>query len=157
VLRKFYLSFCFNSYFFSSRFSMPRPLAYRYFLPLFNQYYTVVLKTCNEVMFFISVIPSKIRQFKFKVSWLCDNHIAADTFVAKGSRQCAMIATLLAVEGLQFSKNNMIFIVSRELVDDSRMRTAIGLRIRYRCQIINFPFSSRSSFLCGNGAPLFFT
>jgi hypothetical protein len=28
-------------------------------LPLSNQYYKVVLKTCNEVMFFISVIPSE--------------------------------------------------------------------------------------------------
>jgi hypothetical protein len=38
----------------------------------------VVLKTCYEVMFFISVIPSEIPRFKFKVSWLCDDHIAAE-------------------------------------------------------------------------------
>jgi hypothetical protein len=38
----------------------------------------VVLKTCNEGMFFISVIPSEIRRFKFTVSWLCDEHTAAD-------------------------------------------------------------------------------
>jgi hypothetical protein len=37
----------------------------------------VVLKTCNEVMPFISVIPSEIRRFKFMVSRLCDDHTAA--------------------------------------------------------------------------------
>jgi hypothetical protein len=29
-------------------------------------------------MFFISVMPSEICRFKFAVSWLCDDHIAAD-------------------------------------------------------------------------------
>jgi hypothetical protein len=29
-------------------------------------------------MFFVSVVPSEIRRFKFTVSWLSDNHIAAD-------------------------------------------------------------------------------
>jgi hypothetical protein len=38
----------------------------------------VVLKTIYEVMFFKSVIPSEVRQFKFKLSWLCDDHAAAD-------------------------------------------------------------------------------
>jgi hypothetical protein len=38
----------------------------------------VDFKTCNEVMFFISVIPSEIRRFKLTVSCLYDDHIAAD-------------------------------------------------------------------------------
>jgi hypothetical protein len=67
-----------NLHLFPSSSRMPRPLACRNILPLSNQYYTVVLKTCNEVMFFISVIPSEIRRFKFTVSWLCDDHTAAD-------------------------------------------------------------------------------
>jgi hypothetical protein len=61
-------------------------------LPLSNKNYTVVLKTCNEVMFFISVMPSEIRRFKFTVSWPYDDHIVADTFVVKGSRQRATTA-----------------------------------------------------------------
>jgi hypothetical protein len=52
----------------------------------------VVLKSCNEVMFFISVIPSEIRRFKFTASWLCDDHIAAGIFVVKGPRHRAMTA-----------------------------------------------------------------
>jgi hypothetical protein len=73
----------FNSYHFPSSYSMPRPLACRHSLPLFNQYYTVVLKTCYVVMFFISIIPSEIRRFQFTVSWLCDDHIAADNLRRK--------------------------------------------------------------------------
>jgi hypothetical protein len=69
-------------------------LAYRRSLPLSNRYCMVVLKTCNEVMFSISVIPSEIRRFKFTVSWLCDDHIAAKkTFVVRGPRHFAMTAT----------------------------------------------------------------
>jgi hypothetical protein len=34
-------------------------------------------------MFFISVIPSEIRRFKFTVSWHCDDHIAADNLRRK--------------------------------------------------------------------------
>jgi hypothetical protein len=75
----------FNSHLFLSSSSMPRPLAYRHSLPLSNRYYVVVLKSCNEVMFFISVIPSEIRRFKFTVSWLCDDHIAADNLRRKRS------------------------------------------------------------------------
>jgi hypothetical protein len=37
------------------------------------------------------------------------------------------------------------------------MGTAIGPRSRQTCQIFHFPFSPRGGFLCGNGAPLFFT
>jgi hypothetical protein len=40
-------------------------------------------QACNEVMFFISVIPPEIRRFKFTVSWLCDDHIAADNLRRK--------------------------------------------------------------------------
>jgi hypothetical protein len=72
---------------------MPRPLAYRHSLPLSNRYCMAVLKTCNEVVFFISVITSEIRRCKFTVSWLCDDHIAAGTFVVKGPRHRAMTAT----------------------------------------------------------------
>jgi hypothetical protein len=115
----------FNSHLFPSTSSMPRPLAYRYPLPLSNRYYTVVLETCNdEVIFFMSVIPSDIRQFKFTVSWLCDDLTAAGTFVVvKGFRQRTMTAPS-PLEGLQFS------IVSCKLVDDSRMGTATGPRSR---------------------------
>jgi hypothetical protein len=31
-------------------------------------------------MFFLSVLLSEIRRFKFTVSWLCDDHTAADSF-----------------------------------------------------------------------------
>jgi hypothetical protein len=48
-------------------------------LPLSNRYWMVALKTYNEVMFFISVMPSEIRRSKFRVRWLCDDHIAADS------------------------------------------------------------------------------
>jgi hypothetical protein len=41
-------------------------------------------------MFFISVIPPEIRRFKFTVSWLRDDHIAAETFVLKRPRHRAM-------------------------------------------------------------------
>jgi hypothetical protein len=44
----------------------------------------VVLKTFNDVMFFMSVLPSEIRRFKFTVSWLCDDHIAADNLGHEG-------------------------------------------------------------------------
>jgi hypothetical protein len=37
----------------------------------------------NEVMFFISLMPSEICWPKFKVSWLCDDNIVADTFLVK--------------------------------------------------------------------------
>jgi hypothetical protein len=40
--------------------------------------------TCNDVMFVTSVMPSELRRFEFTVSWLCDDHIAANTFVMKG-------------------------------------------------------------------------
>jgi hypothetical protein len=62
------------------------------FSSLSNRYCMVVLKACNEVMFVISVIPSEIRRFKFTVSWLCDDLIAAGTFVVKGPRHRAMTA-----------------------------------------------------------------
>jgi hypothetical protein len=38
----------------------------------------VVLKTCNEVVFYISEMLSEIRRFEFTVSWLCDDHTAAE-------------------------------------------------------------------------------
>jgi hypothetical protein len=47
----------------------------------------VVLKSCNEIVLLISEMPSEMRRFKFAVSWPCDDHIAAGTFVVKGSRQ----------------------------------------------------------------------
>jgi hypothetical protein len=64
---------------------MPRPLAYRHSLPLSNRYCMVVLKTCNEVMFFISVMPSEIRRYKCTLSSLCDDHIAAEDLRRKWS------------------------------------------------------------------------
>jgi hypothetical protein len=57
---------------------MPRPLAYRHSLLLSYRLGMVVLKTCNEVMFFISVMPSEIRRSKFTVSWQCDDSTAAE-------------------------------------------------------------------------------
>jgi hypothetical protein len=41
----------------------------------------------------VCVIPFEIRRFKFTMSWLCDDHIAAGTFVVKGPRHRAMTAT----------------------------------------------------------------
>jgi hypothetical protein len=43
----------------------------------------VVLKTCDEVVFFISAMPSEILRFKFTVSWLCGDLIAADNLRGK--------------------------------------------------------------------------
>jgi hypothetical protein len=100
----------YNSHLFPSSSNMPRPLVYRHSLPLSNRYCMVVLKTCNEVMFFISVIPSEIRRFKFKVSWLCDDHIAADNLRVETSHYDS---PLRAVEGLQFSNIDVILIASR--------------------------------------------
>jgi hypothetical protein len=112
----------------------------------------VVLKTCNEFILFISVIPSEIRWFKFTVSWLCDDHTAADTFVVKSSRQRTRQPPLRAVEGLLFPKIDMIFIAFRELIGDSRMWTAIGPRSvvenfsRTTCQIFDSPIPSAQRF-----------
>jgi hypothetical protein len=41
------------------------------------------------------IIPFEIRRLKFKVSWLYEDHIAAGTFVMKGSRQRALTAPSL--------------------------------------------------------------
>jgi hypothetical protein len=60
---------------------MPRPLVYRQFYSLSSRYYTVVLKTCNEAMFFIYVKMSEKRRFELTVTWLCADYIAADTSV----------------------------------------------------------------------------
>jgi hypothetical protein len=131
VLRKFYPSFCFfNSHLFSSSSSMPRPLAYRHSLPLSNRYCMVVLKTCNEFMFFISVIPSEIRRFKFTVSWPCDAHSAAENLRCKRFSTSRYDSPLRAVEGLLLSKIDVLLIASGELVGDSRMGTAIAPRSR---------------------------
>jgi hypothetical protein len=105
---------------------MPRPLAYRQLYPLSNRYIMVVLQTCGRVQFFICVMPSEERRFKLKLSLLCDDHIAAGTFVVMGSLQ----RTIRAVEGLKLSMIDVILIASRELVDDSRMGTAISPRSR---------------------------
>jgi hypothetical protein len=99
-------------------------------------------------MFFISAVPSEIRRFKFKVSWLCDAHIAADTFVVEGSRERAITAPLGAVDGLNFAQIGVVLIASRksvgdsrrESVGDSRIRTAIGPRSRWACQMFNLSF-----------------
>jgi hypothetical protein len=73
-----------------------------------------VLKTCNEVMFFISVIPSEIRRFKFTVSWLCDDHIAADNLRRKWSSTSRYDSHLSVLsKNLQFSKIDVILIASR--------------------------------------------
>jgi hypothetical protein len=79
-----------------------------------------------KVTFFISIIPSKICRFKLAVSWLCDDHIAAENLGRKVLDIALWQPPIRAVEGLRFSKTNAIFIASRELVDDSRMGTAIG-------------------------------
>jgi hypothetical protein len=119
-----------NSYLLASSSSMPRPLAYRQLFPLSNKYYTALLKTCNEVIFFIFVMSSEILRFKISVSWLCDDITAAYAFVVKIPRQHAMTALLRAVEGQKFSKIDMILNAFRGLIEDSRMETAIGPRCR---------------------------
>jgi hypothetical protein len=82
----------FNSHLSPSGFSIPRPLAYRQFSLLSNQLYMVVLKACNVVMSFISVMPSGIYRFWFTASWLCEDYIAAQSFVVNLSRQRIMTA-----------------------------------------------------------------
>jgi hypothetical protein len=72
---------------FRSSSRMPRPLAYQNYPLLIDQYYTVVMGTCNGFCFFTYATPSEIRRFKFKISWLCDDHIAAGPFVVNGSRK----------------------------------------------------------------------
>jgi hypothetical protein len=89
----------------------------------------VVLKTCNEVLFFISVISSEIRRFKFTVSWLCDDHTAADNLRRK-IFSTSRYDSPLSVLSKDYRKMDVILIASRELVDDSRMGTAIGPRSR---------------------------
>jgi hypothetical protein len=82
----------FNSNRFLSSSSIPRPLAYRQSLFPSNRYCMVALKTCFEVMIFISVIPSEIRRFKFAVSWLCATTLQLTTFVVKRARHRAVTA-----------------------------------------------------------------
>jgi hypothetical protein len=120
----------FNSCLFPSNSSMPRPLKYwQFYLPS-NQYYMVVLKTCNEILFFISVITSEIRRFKFTAIWLCGDYIAAGSFRRERLSTTRYDSPLRAVEWLQFSKIDVIFIASRELVGNSRMGAATGPRSR---------------------------
>jgi hypothetical protein len=76
------LSVC-NSYLFPSSSSMPRLLACRQLYIFSNRYFMVVLKTCDEDMFVISVMPSEIRRFKFTMSRLCDDHTEADSLRRK--------------------------------------------------------------------------
>jgi hypothetical protein len=87
----------------------------------------VVLKTRNDVMFFMSVMQSEIRRFIFTVIRLFDDHIAAVTFVGNGFRHRTM-AALRAVEGPKFSNIDVTLIASRELVGNMRIGTAIGPR-----------------------------
>jgi hypothetical protein len=61
---------------------------------------------------------SELRRFKFTLSWLCDDHIAADTVVLNGFRQRAMTAPSTRFEGPPFSKIDLILIACRELVGD---------------------------------------
>jgi hypothetical protein len=96
----------------------------------------VVLKTCNEVMFFLSVMPSEIRQFKFTVSWLCDDNTAADILRSKKFSTSRYDSHLSALsKDYSFSKVGIMLTASRELVDDSRMGTVIGPRSRSSCQM----------------------
>jgi hypothetical protein len=82
-------------------------------------------------MFFISVIPYKIRRFKFTVSWLCDDHTAADNRRREAFSTSRYDSTLSVLSmDYSFEKSEMILIASRELVGDSRMGTAIGPRSR---------------------------
>jgi hypothetical protein len=74
----------FSSHLFPSTSTITRPLAYREFPLLSNQYYKVVVGTFNIVLSFISLMLSERRRFIFTVSWLCDDHISAETFVVKG-------------------------------------------------------------------------
>jgi hypothetical protein len=146
------IDFCllsvFNSHLFPSSSSIPRPSAYRHFSFSLQSIFHGRFGTWKEVMFFLSVMPSESFRFKFKVSWLCDDHTEAHTFAVFFFDNALGQPPLRAVEGPQFSKYDMLFVASRELNGDSRMETAIGPT----CRMCHFPFSPRSGFLRGNGA-----
>jgi hypothetical protein len=76
-------------------------------------------------MFFISLIPSEIRRFKFTVSWLCDDHIALKN-LCRERFSTSRYDSALSVLSKDYIDD--ILIASRKLVDDSRMGTAIGPR-----------------------------
>jgi hypothetical protein len=89
------------------------------------------LGTYNAVYSFSFAMPSEIKRFKFTVSWLCDDHIAADTFVVKKVLEFALLQPpLRAVEGQCISAVDVSLIAFRELVGGSRIGTAIGPRSR---------------------------
>jgi hypothetical protein len=147
----------FNSYILPSSLSKPRQLAFRQLYPLSNWYSTVVLKTCNGVMFFVVVVPSKVCRFKFSLSWLCDDHIAADTFVMKGSRQHAMTApSPRCRRTTDFKDWRYINCFPRA---GWRFADGDGYRSEEPINLSKYPilaFSQRSGFLCEIGTPLFF-
>jgi hypothetical protein len=139
---------------------MPRLLAYRRYPLLSSRDFMVTLKTCIEVVFFISEIPvKKKRRLKYTVSWLSDDHIADVTFDVKGFRQRAMTALFPCCRRITifFRMALYIFCLLRDgwqFADGGENR---GPRSRYTCQIFHFPFYLRSGFLYGNGISLFLT
>jgi hypothetical protein len=148
----------FNLHLFPSSSSMPRPLAYRHSLPLSSRYCMVVLKTCNEFMFFIFVIPSEIRRFKFTVSWLCDDHIAAHSLRRKRSstsRYDSHLSVLSKDYSLQRLTLYWLPPANRLTIRRWGRLSVQGADKRVKCSISHF--SPRGGFLCENGAPLFFT
>jgi hypothetical protein len=93
----------------------------------------VVFEYLNLVLFFISVAPSEVRRFEFKVSWLGDNHIATVTFVSIGPWKSAQNSPSRRwVGGLQFSNVDMILISPREQVGDSRVSRQIANGVSFR-------------------------
>jgi hypothetical protein len=92
MLRKFHPSFCFQLASLSVEFEYSQAVRTSTISFFLQSILHGHFKTCNEVPFFISVVRSYQGNFKFKVSWLCDGHIAAGTFVVKGFRQRATTA-----------------------------------------------------------------
>jgi hypothetical protein len=100
----------------------------------------------------LTIVPSEIRRFKFKVSWLCDDNTTADTFVVECPRQRTMAAHIGVVEGLQFLRIEIIPITFRDLVGDSRMGTAIVSTNRYECQMFLSSHSFCAAISCVENA-----
>jgi hypothetical protein len=99
--------------------------------------------------FFMSVMPSWTRRFKFTVSWHCYDHVATEHLLLfQGHRLRAITASSPRCRRTIVVKMKTIFILSRELVGDSRMGTAIGLRSRCACSALPLSFFFRPVISC---------
>jgi hypothetical protein len=143
----------FFSHLFPSSSGMPRPLAYRHCLFLSYRYCMVVLKTCNEVLFFISVMPSELRRFEFALIWLCDDNTVADNLRRKIFSTSRYDSPLSGLSTDYSFQRDCLPLIGRQFADGDGYRSKEPIIVSK----LHFPFSPRDSFLCGNGAPLFFT